>query len=45
MGFLEDIKVTIIDGLNEYGRIRESFWQFKLETFAPRGLDIRLVET
>ena len=44
-GFLEDIKVIIIDRLNGNGRIRESFWQYKLETFAPRGLNIRLVET
>ena len=44
-GFLEDIKVTIIDRLNGNGRIRESFWQYKLETFAPRGLNIRLVDT
>ena len=36
---------TIIDRLNGNGRIRESFWQYKLETFAPRGLDIRLVDT
>ena len=44
-GFLEDIKVTIIDRLNGNGRIHESFWQYKLETFAPQGLNIRLVDT
>ena len=44
-GFLEDIKVTIIDRLNGNGRICESFWQYTLETFGPLGLNIRLVET
>ena len=39
MGF---IKVTIIDRINWNCRTHESFWQYKLETFAPRGLNIRL---
>ena len=37
-GFLEDIKVTIIDRLNGNGRIRESLLQYKLETLRPRAL-------
>ena len=42
-GFLEDIRVKIIDRPVGGGdRIRESFW---LDTFTPRGLTVRPVET
>ena len=40
-GFLEYISVRIIDRLCGKDRIRESVWQHKLETFIPRGLDLR----
>ena len=43
-GFLKDVSVIIIDRLNGNGRQRESFWQYKLETFAPQGLNIKQVE-
>ena len=43
-GFLEDVGVTIIDGLNGTGRQLESFWQYKLGIFAPQGLNIRQVD-
>ena len=43
-GFLKDVSVIIIDRLNGNGRQRESFWQYKLETFAPQDLNIKQVE-
>ena len=43
-GILKDVSVIIIDRLNGNGRQRESFWQYKLETFAPQGLNIKQVE-
>ena len=43
-GFLEDIKIIIIDRLFGNGRQRESFWQYKLDTFVPRGLNTRQVD-
>ena len=43
-GFLKDVSVIIIDRLNGNGRQRKSFWQYKLETFAPQGLNIKQVE-
>ena len=36
--FSEDIRVKIIDQLAGNGRIRESFWQHKLDTFTSRIL-------
>ena len=42
MGF---IKVMIIDRINWNCRTHESFWKYKLETFAPLGFNIRLVDT
>ena len=33
-GLLEDVSVTTIDRLNGSVRQRESFWQYKLDTFA-----------
>ena len=44
-GFLEDICVTIIDKLVGGDRIRESFWQHKLDTVTPQGLNVREVDT
>ena len=44
-GFLEDIRIKIIDRLVGRDRICESFWQYKLDTFTPRGLTVRPVET
>ena len=43
-GFLKDVSVLNIDRLNGNGRQRESFWQYKLENFAPQGLNIKQVE-
>ena len=44
-GFVEDIRVTIIDRLIGRDRTRESFWQHKLDTFTPRGLNVKEVDT
>ena len=44
-GFLEDILVTIIDKFVGGDRIRESFWQHKLDTVTPQGLNVREVDT
>ena len=38
-GFLKDIRVKIID------RMRESFWQYRLDFFAPKGLNTKQVDT
>ena len=43
-GYLKDVRVIIIDRLNGKGRQRESFWQYKLETFSPQGINIKQVE-
>ena len=37
-GFLKDISVKIIDRLTGGKRMRESFWQYRLDCFAPKGL-------
>lgn len=41
--FLEDATFTIIDAApnNEQTLKKESFWQYKLDTFEPKGLNIR----
>ena len=44
-GFLEDIRVIIIDKLIWGDRKRESFRQHKLDTFTPQGLNVREVDT
>ena len=44
-GFVKDIRVTIIDRLIGRDRTRESFWQHKLDTFTPRGLNVKEVDT
>ena len=42
--FLKNVNLIIIDRLNGGGRQPESFWQYRLETFAPQGLNIKQVE-
>ena len=44
-GFLQDISVKIIDRLTGGDRIRESFWQYRLDSFTPKGLNTRHVDT
>ena len=36
-GFMEDVKVQVIDRILGESRVREGFWQFKLDSFAPNG--------
>ena len=43
-GFVEDIRVTVIDKLIGRDRTCESFWQHKLDTFTPRGLNVKEVD-
>ena len=43
-GLLEDVRIVILDKLYGNGRKRESFWQYKMDTFVPRGLNIRQVD-
>ena len=45
LGFLKDISVKIIDRLTGGNRMRESFWQYRLDCFAPKGLNTRQVDT
>ena len=40
-----DISVKIIDRLTGGNRMRESFWQYRLDCFAPKGLNTRQVDT
>ena len=44
-GFLKDISVKIIDRLMGGNRMRVSFWQYRLDCFAPKGLNTRQVDT
>ncbi len=44
-GFMEDVGVQVIDRLLGESRVREGFWQFKLDSFAPKGLNVRLVDS
>ena len=44
-GFLKDISVKIIDRLTGGNRMRESFWQYRLDCFTPKGLNTRQVDT
>ena len=44
-GFLENFCLKIIDRLvGGGGRIRETFWQYKIDIFTLRDLNVRLVE-
>ena len=44
-GILKDISVKIIDRLTGGNRMRESFWQYRLDCLAPKGLNTRQVDT
>ena len=44
-GFMEDVGVQVFDRLLGESRVREGFWQFKLDSFAPKGLNVRLVDS
>ena len=41
---LEDIRAQNIDKFTGRGRIHERFWQHKLDTFTPWGLNASEVE-
>ena len=43
--FLKDDSAEIIDRLTGGNRMRESFWQYRLDCFAPKGLNTRQVDT
>ena len=43
--FLKDISVKVIDRLTGGNRMREIFWQYRLDCFAPKGLNTRQVDT
>ena len=40
---MEDVSFQIIDRVFGESRYREGFWQFKLDSFAPEGLNVRLL--
>ena len=42
--FLEDVTIRIIDRVFGESRLREGFWQFKLNSFVPEGLSVRFVD-
>ena len=42
---MEDVKVQVIDRIFGTSRVQEGFWQFKLDSFAPKGLNVRLVDS
>ena len=44
-GFMEDVSFQIIDRVFGESRHREGFWQFKLGSFAPEGLNVRFVDS
>ena len=44
-GFLKDISVKILERVTAGNRMRESFWQYRLDCFAPKGLNTRQVDT
>ena len=43
-GFLEDATIRITEGVSGESRVREGFWQFKLNSFMPEGINIRFVD-
>ena len=43
-GFLEDVTSQIIDKVLVESRLREGFWQFKLNSFRSEGLNVRFVD-
>ena len=44
MSVLEDVRVKIIDRMFGKDKIHESFRQLKLDTFNPRGFNVKEVE-
>lgn len=38
------LSFQIVDRLFGDSRVKESFWQFTLDTFAPKGLNFRLID-
>ena len=44
-GFLNGISVKVVDRLTGNARRMESFWQYRLNTFSPLGLNTRQVDT
>ena len=44
-GFLKDVTFQVVDKLFGDSRVKGGFWQFKLDTFAPKGLNVRLVDS
>ena len=44
-GFLKDVTFQVVDKLFGDSRVKEGYWQFKLDTFAPKGLNVRLVDS
>ena len=43
-GFLEGVTIRIIDRVFGESRLRKGFWQFKLNSFMPEGLNVRFVD-
>ena len=43
-GFLEDVSFQIIDRVFGVSRHKEGFWQFRLQSFMPVGLNARFVD-
>ena len=43
-GFMEGISLQVINRIFGDSRQREGFWQFKLDSFVPEGLDVRFVD-
>ena len=43
-GFLEDLSCQIIDRVFGVSRHKEGFWQFRLQSFMPEGLNARFVD-
>ena len=43
-GFLEDVNFQIIDRVFGVSRYNEGFWQFRLQSFMPEGLNIQCLD-
>ena len=43
-GLLEDVSFQIIDRIFRASRHKEGFWQFRLQSFMPEGLNARFVD-
>ena len=44
-GFLKNFIVKIIGSLTGGNKMQESFWQYRLDRFTPKGLNTRQVDT